>query len=213
MYKHWRLFLPENPSRGFFSPRENPKRIKCEKFESQKERWLSCLAWRLHRQAVLSGNTFQAGKSSSWIFLFFLSLNQQLKSPPSSRAAGTWLWIFTVIPGRVSQEMNPSIRKSVSLPALPCRCSVATGGYPPLYQEMAEKARADFWSVFDVALPTSPNSPPLSVPAINPSIWLNGWPLSQTWAKAAEDSTASSCLVTRQISLIFKDCVLVHVVV
>lgn len=117
----------------FFSPRENPKRIKCEKFESQKERWLSCLAWRLHRQAVLSGNTFQAGKSSSWIFLFFLSLNQQLKSPPSSRAAGTWLWIFTVIPGRVSQEMNPSIRKSVSLPALPCRCSVATGGYPPLY--------------------------------------------------------------------------------
>lgn len=87
---------------------------------------------------VTQASCFEWEHFSSWEeflmdFLFFLSLNQQLKSPPSSRAAGTWLWIFTVIPGRVSQEMNPSIRKSVSLPALPCRCSVATGGYPPLY--------------------------------------------------------------------------------
>lgn len=211
MYKHWRLFLPENPSRVFFFSQREPQENKMwEVWESERKMAV------MSSMKVTQASCFEWEHFSSWEeflmdFLFFLSLNQQLKSPPSSRAAGTWLWIFTVIPGRVSQEMNPSIRKSVSLPALPCRCSVATGGYPPLY--LPRNGREGESRFFDVALPTSPNSPPLSVPAINPSIWLNGWPLSQTWAKAAEDSTESSCLVTRQISLIFKDCVLVHVVV
>lgn len=116
----------------FFSQREPQENKMWEVWESERKMAV------MSSMKVTQASCFEWEHFSSWEeflmdFLFFLSLNQQLKSPPSSRAAGTWLWIFTVIPGRVSQEMNPSIRKSVSLPALPCRCSVATGGYPPLY--------------------------------------------------------------------------------
>lgn len=115
MYKHWRLFLPENPSRVFFSPRENPKRIKCEKFESQKERWLSCLAWRLHRQAVLRfwvGTLFKLGRVPHGFFIFFVS---KPATEITSELSGCWNLIMNLhSDSRQSVPGNESIHSQIS---------------------------------------------------------------------------------------------------
>lgn len=144
---------------------------------------------------------------------------------------GMWLGILEETFTRASWENGPSIHTLVpstnfKLQVLRDHRRISTAVCIRRRGTEAEKARADYRLAFDLSLAPHVGIyefhcqhfffPHLFIrpPQIHPSEWTAD--LSRAWqvsrSAAVERPVESSCLVTRQMLLIFKDRVLVHVV-
>lgn len=154
MYKHWRLFLPENPSRGFFFSQKEPQENKMlEVWESERKMAVmsSMKVTQASRKIKLFwvGTLFKLGRIPHGFFIFFVS---KPATEITSELSGCWNLIMNLhsdsrqsVPGNESIHSQISFTPSFTLQVLSGHRRLSTTVLTKKWQRRREQ-------IFDLSL-------------------------------------------------------------